>query len=205
MSVELYLAFVLASALLAVTPGPAMSLIVANSASYGARAGLWTVSGNSLGLAVLIAAACWGMNAIMAFVAQWFDWIRIAGAAYLIWMGVSRWRRRPGSEQDAVVLAKTGRSWFAQGLLVALSNPKVLLFLGAFFPQFVDPASAAGPQLVLLACTFLVVVILIDTAMAVSAGKARGWLSARRQWIADRVAGTLLIAGGAVLLAARRP
>ena len=205
MSVELYLTFVLASALLAVTPGPSMSLIIANSASYGARAGLWTVSGNSLGLVFLVAAACVGMNAIMAFVAQWFDWIRIAGAAYLIWLGINRWRRKPGSEQDAVAMAKPGRSWFAQGLLVALSNPKVLLFLGAFFPQFVDPANAAGQQLLLLACTFLVVVILIDIGLAVSAGKARGWLSARRQWIADRVAGTLLIAGGAFLLAARRP
>lgn len=202
MSIEVFLAFVAACALLALTPGPAMSLIVANGASFGARAGLETVAGNSVGLGLLVAAAVLGMSSIMALMAEWFDWVRWLGAAYLVWLGVTRIRRA----LRGVPAAPTPRrgAWFWQGFAVALSNPKVLLFLGAFFPHFVDPGASLPPQFALLGIGFLVTLAGIDGAMALMAGSARLWLTARRLRVADAMSGCLLIGGGIALAAARR-
>lgn len=206
MSIELYLAFILASAVLALTPGPAMSLIIANGATHGRSAGLVTVAGNSLGLGLLVLGAVLGMSSVMAVMADWFDLIRWAGAAYLIWLGASRLYRALRHEKHSA--DKPGnlprRRWFGQGLAVALSNPKVLLFLGAFFPQFVNPQGALGQQFALLAVTFLVVVILIDSSYALLAGAARGWFSGQRLRLAQGISGCLLICGGLWLALARR-
>ncbi len=206
MSTELLAAFILASAVLALTPGPAMSLIIANGASFGTRAGLLTVAGNSLGLGLLATGAIVGMSSVMAVMADWFDVIRWVGAAYLIWLGASRLYRLLKTQPDPMAVQETPRKgrWFWQGLAVALSNPKVLLFLGAFFPQFVDPQASVGAQLALLGGTFLVVVVAIDSAYAVLAGSARGWLTARRARVAEGVTAGLLICGGVWLAAARR-
>jgi len=86
-SYSVMLAFAAACALLALTPGPNMSLMIANTTSHGTRAGFWTLAGNSTGLSVLILGVIFGLGTIMAFVAQWFDWIRLVGAVYLIWLG----------------------------------------------------------------------------------------------------------------------
>ena len=206
MSAELLAAFILASALLALTPGPAMSLIIANGASYGTRAGLMTVAGNSFGLALLATGAIVGMSSVMAVMADWFDVIRWVGAAYLIWLGGSRLYRVLKSEPDPMAAqdAPHRRRWFWQGLIVALSNPKVLLFMGAFFPQFVDPHAAVGIQLALLGGTFLAVVVAIDCAYALLAGSARGWFTEKRARVAEGVTAGLLICGGVWLAAARR-
>ena len=99
MSIELFLAFVLASAVLAATPGPSVSLIIANGTSHGLKAGLLTVAGGISGVVLLVTGATLGMSSVMALVANWFDFLRWAGAAYLIWLGVSRiwkaWRYLP--------------------------------------------------------------------------------------------------------------
>ncbi len=205
MSVHLYGAFVLACVLLAITPGPNMSLFVANGATYGLRAALLTVAGSAVGLAILVAAAALGMTSVMAFVAEWFSLIRWIGVAYLLYLGVMRlskaFRGNAGDEMPPPI--RRGR-WFWQGTAMSLSNPKVLLFLGAFFPQFLDPAAAAGPQLALLAVTFVATIALVDTSLALALGSARGWFTAQRQRFADGFSGVLLICGGLWLAAARR-
>jgi threonine/homoserine/homoserine lactone efflux protein len=204
MTIETYVAFVIVCVLLALTPGPAMSLILANSAKYGVRAGLMTVVGNTLGLGVLAAIASLGMNSMMIFVAEWFDWLRWIGAAYLIWLGASRiWCSLPGKAGDEAVIEGRRRGWFRQGLAVALSNPKVLLFLGALFPQFVDAQASAAAQFFLLSATFLASLTLVDLTYAFLADSVRGWLTEKTQHISDRVTGTLLIIGGVWLAAAR--
>ena len=205
MSFELYLAFVFACLALAVTPGPNMSLFVANGAAHGVRAALLTVFGSALGLSILVGGAAIGMTASMRLMADWFDIVRWIGAAYLVWLGIGRLRAawHSTSDDDAPVTPARGR-WFWQGAAVSLSNPKVLLFLGAFFPQFIDPASPAGPQLALLAVTFLVVVVAVDCVVASAAGSARAWFTAQRRRVADGVSGVLLVCGGLWLAAARR-
>lgn len=204
MTIELFATFLVASVILALTPGPTMSLVIANGASHGAAAGLWTVAGNSLGLVLLITAATVGMTSIMGLMAQWFDVIRWIGAAYLVWLGATRlWRALQPGDDLPVRTAPRGR-YFWQGLAVALSNPKVLLFFGAFFPQFIDPTAALAPQFVILATSFVITVTVIDCGYALAAGTARGWLTARRQRVGDGIAGCLLIGGGIWLAAARR-
>lgn len=204
MSVELFLAFVLATAALALTPGPVVSLVIANGAASGTRAALATVAGSASGLAVLVTGAALGMTSLMALMAEWFDWIRWAGAAYLVWLGLGRlWRARKGASVNEPAQAGAG-GWYWHGLAAALANPKVMLFLGAFFPQFVNPEAPAGPQLAILAAGFVVTAAAIDSLYAVLAGTARAWFTAGRMRLADGLGGCLLIGGGVWLALARR-
>lgn len=204
MSIELFFAFVLASALLAATPGPNVSLIIANGTSHGLKAGMLTVAGGVTGVVLLVAGATLGMNTVMALVADWFDFLRWVGAAYLVWLGASRiwkaWRNEPAL---AALITSRG-NWYWQGLAVALSNPKILLFLGAFFPQFVNQDAPLAGQLWLLAITFIVIITVVDSSYGLLAGAAKGWITQSRVRLADSVTGALLICGGLWLATARR-
>jgi threonine/homoserine/homoserine lactone efflux protein len=205
MSPEIFIAFVAACWLLAWTPGPTMSLIFANVASRGLAAGLWTLAGNLVGLSVLVTLAALGMSSLMAFVSEWFDWLRWIGAVYLVWLGVQRLRRAwagtgPGLEDARV----SGRNWFLQALTVCLSNPKVLLFLGAFLPQFVDTGAEIVPQLWILGATFVIVIGVADIISMLVFARIRGAF-VRRARVLEGVSGGLLLAGGLALAAARRP
>lgn len=205
MSLSVFITYVAAVWLLSWTPGPMMSLIIANVTSYGMTGGLWTLAGNVSGLAVIVAAAALGMTSLMTFMSEWFDIVRWIGALYLIWLGASRlyqiWR---GGEMLAVREAN-GRDWFFQAFMVSVSNPKVLLFLGAFLPQFVDPTGNVGLQLAILAVTFLVVIGLCDCSYTIALAKVRGLVDQRRLRKLDTIAAGLLVAGGLVLAMARRP
>jgi threonine/homoserine/homoserine lactone efflux protein len=204
MSLQLYLAFFLACVVLALTPGPNMSLYIANGTAYGVRAALMSVLGASLGLTVLVALATIGMTSAMTLMAQWFDLIRWAGAAYLAWLGICRLRASFAGEASGLVDAPRRGRYVWQGLAVSLSNPKVLLFLGAFFPQFIDPAAPVAPQLVLMAITFVLALALVDSSLAIAVGAARGWFTARRRRAADAISGIMLLGGGLWLAMMRR-
>lgn len=204
MSIELYSAFILACIVLALTPGPNMALFIGNGTAYGTRAALLTVLGNMFGLTILVAFATLGMTSIMTVMSQGFDLIRWAGAAYLVWLGYGRLRAAFSTQPDEPAVTPRRGRYVWQGAAVSLSNPKVLLFLGALFPQFVDPASALGPQLALLAATFVVVVAGVDFLLALAVGAARGWFTLRRRKIADGISGAFLIGGGLWLALARR-
>ncbi len=205
MSIYLYTAFIFACILLAVTPGPNLALFIANSATYGTRAALLTVFGSAVGLTILVAAATLGMTSIMAFVAEWFDLIRWIGAAYLVWLGMTRLRiaLRTRILDETPQPSRRGR-WFLQGAAASLANPKVLLFLGAFFPQFIDPTASVAPQLALLAVTFVVVVAAVDATMVLAFGSARSLLMGQRRRFAEGFSGLLLICGGVYLATMRR-
>ena len=205
-STTVLLAFLATSVLLALTPGPNMSLIIASTLSGGLRSGLVTLAGTGTGLAILSAIAAAGMSSIMVLMAEWFDVIRWAGAIYLVVLGVRQlrgwWLRRGGALPPPPPAVGTT---YVQGLMVALSNPKVLLFLGAFFPQFVDPSSDPVPQLAVLATIFVVTLILVDVGYTVVVARARSALDPKKLAALDGAAGALLVAGGLVLATARRP
>ena len=192
--------------LLALTPGPNMSLIVANTLAGGLRAGLTTLAGSSTGLAILVSIAAAGMSSVMMLMAEWFDYVRWAGALYLIVLGVRQvrgwWLRR---HTDEVPQAPAAATTYAHGLLVSLSNPKVLLFLGAFLPQFVDPTRDAWPQLATLAVVFWATLLLTDLAYTLAIARARASFDMRKLQMLDGLAGGLLLVGGFVLATARRP
>lgn len=209
MSFELLLAFVGACWLLAWTPGPTMSLILANVTAHGLRAGLWTIAGNLVGLSLLVTAAALGMTSLMVFMSDWFDVIRWVGALYLAWLGFERLKRawRGGSPTLATTVERTpnGGGWFLQALAVSLSNPKVLLFLGAFLPQFVVADGDMGLQLTVLAVTFVVVIGIADVAYTLALGRVRNMFANGRMRLLDCGSGVMLLLGGLVLATARRP
>lgn len=203
MSAELYLGFVLATAVLVLVPGPSITVIIANSASHGTRAGLTTLAGNTSGLAVLLVALVAGFAPAMALMSEWFEWFRLAGALYLIWLGVGR-LRAPAILQSGAATPQAATGFFRQGFLVGMSNPKLLLFFAVFFPQFVDPAGDLTVQLVILSLTFLFIAVVLDSVYALAAGRARQWLSGRRAILLNRISGGVLVGGGVWLALARR-
>jgi threonine/homoserine/homoserine lactone efflux protein len=207
MTLTVALAFIAATALLALTPGPNMSLIIANTLAGGLRSGFTTLAGTATGLSILTATAAAGMSSVMVFMAEWFDIIRWVGAIYLIVLGIRQVRqflRRQGDPTFTPPTVSAG-SAYTQGLLVALSNPKVLLFLGAFFPQFVNPAMDPVPQLSILAVLFVGTLLAVDVGYTYVVGRARKSLDARRLGLLDGLAGGLLVAGGVLLATVRKP
>ena len=204
MSLDLYLGFVLASVVLIVIPGPNVALIVANSVAHGARFGLLTVAGTSSAVVVQLALTVLGASAALDFLAAGFDWLRWLGVAYLIWLGVAAWRAPPVDLTQVRPQARSVRTIYLRGLLVCLTNPKTLLFCGAFLPQFVTPGPDATRQLVLLAVTFFVVSTVLDSLWAVLAGRLRAVLAARAR-LRNRLTGGLMIGAGLGLALARRP
>jgi homoserine/homoserine lactone efflux protein len=202
-SPELYLAFVAATVVLMLIPGPNVALIVANSVACGTRAGLLTVAGTSAAMLLQLAVAALGMTAVLGALAGWFEWLRWLGVAYLAYLGVRHWRA-PAVDLAAVrPEPRPARSTVLRGLLVSLANPKTLFFYGAFFPQFVDPGGSVPLQVALLSATFLALAVLIDGAWALLAGRARGLLAARAR-LRNRLTGGLLIGAAAGLAVARR-
>ena len=195
MGLELYLAYVFACVLIAVIPGPTVSVIVANSLKHGARAGLLNVAGTQLGLALMIGTLVVGLSSVIAAMAWIFDWLRYAGALYLIWLG---WRllRSPELAMTTEGAKKPQGGFLLQGFVVLMANPKALLWFGAFIPQFVDPAGDYVAQIVLLGVSAMLVALLSDGAYAVLTGRAGALLSRRRVRLVSNISGGCLIGGG---------
>jgi len=203
MSLHLYLAFVAACIALALLPGPVVTLIIANGLRHGTRAALINVAGAQTGLAIVIGIVAVGLTSLMATMGYWFDWVRFAGAAYLVWLGIKLIRCPvEGVNADAPPPPPRG-GFFLQGFLVLLSNPKVLVFFGAFIPQFMDMSKDHVPQVALLGITFMVVAAMTDAIYALLAGRARLFFSARRTRLVSRVSGGFMIGGGVWLALTR--
>jgi homoserine/homoserine lactone efflux protein len=202
MTLELYLLFGLASALLVATPGPNVALVVGTSLRYGARAGVLTVGGVNLGLVLQLSAVAAGLTWIVDLFAHHFDTIRYIGAAYLALLGLQQLFARPKPDKGAAPVLR-GEHAFARGFAVAFANPKTLIFHAAFLPQFLGPGTDRA-DLWLLAATFAVIAALGDGLYAIFAARARAAVTERARRIADRASGGILLGGAAVLLAARR-
>jgi len=196
--------FATASFVLAVVPGPNVTVIVAQALARGTLAGLAVVLGTQIGVLAMVAVVALGLQAIAGFMAWAFDWVKLAGAAYLIVLGFTMLRASGRLEGPGI--EAPGSLWrlVLQGCLVLWSNPKALIFIGAFIPQFVDTAQPALPQVLALGLVFMVVAALTDSAYALLAGRARRAITAARVRFVRRVAGGLLMAGGVWLALARR-
>ena len=202
MDISLYLAFVAATVVLALFPGPNMALVVSNSIAHGSRFGLLTVVGSAIGLTIQLALVAVGMTTLLATAGQWFDLLRWVGAAYLVWLGVQSWRAPPPELAVVATAGRSARRTVLRGSFVSLTNPKVLLFFGAFFPQFIAPDRALGLQLGVMSVTFLVVVAGLDSVWALLAGRARHWIAARGRML-NRVSGGMLVGAGVGLALTR--
>ena len=196
MSLQAYLAYVAACTALALVPGPVVTLMIANGLRYGTRAALINILGVQAGLAIVIGIVAIGLTTLMATMGYWFNWVRFAGAAYLVWLGIKLIRAPvEGVSTDAPPPPPRG-GVFLQGLLVSLSNPKVLVFFGAFIPQFVDMSRDHVSQVTLLGVTFMVIAGLTDGIYALLAGRARKLFSAQRTRLVSRISGSFMIGGG---------
>jgi threonine/homoserine/homoserine lactone efflux protein len=196
MSLQLYLAFVATCIALALLPGPIVTLLIANGLRHGTRAALINIAGVQAGLAIVIGIVAIGLTTLMATLGYWFDWVRLAGAAYLVWLGIKLIRAPvEGVGSDAPPPPPRG-GFFLQGLLVSLSNPKVLVFFGAFIPQFMDMSQNHVSQVTLLGVTFMVIAASTDALYALLAGRARTFFSVRRTRLVSRVSGGFMIGGG---------
>ncbi len=195
MSPELYLAYLLACIVIIIVPGPTVTLIIANSLSHGVRAGLLNVAGTQIGIALMIALVGLGLASLIEALGWWWGVVRLAGAAYLIWLGV-RLLLRAGILGEARPTPVPRGGFFLQGFLVAISNPKTLVFFGAFLPQFIDPARSYAEQLIIMGITAVAVAAVSDGLYAILIGGAGRHISqAKVKWL-SRASGGVLIGGG---------
>lgn len=202
MSLHLYFAFVAACVVLVIVPGPTVTLIVANSLAHGTRAGMINIAGTQLGLALCVLIVLAGLASLIEAMGWWFDWLRLAGAAYLVWLG---WKllRSSGSLATMQNAPKPRGGFFWQGFVVLMSNPKALILFGAFFPQFMDPQGDYVAQVLLMGVTAMAVAFAFDSAYAIMGGRARRLLSDRRVRFINRASGVCLIGGGVWLALTR--
>ena len=136
LSSESYLAFCAAAAALAFVPGPTVTVIIANSLRHGTRAGLLNVAGTQAGFVIWLAIAALGLGAAIKMMGIWFDVLRWAGAAYLVWLAIKLFSSN-GDLAVAVDRARPRGSFFLQGFVVIMSNPKMLVLFGALIPPFI--------------------------------------------------------------------
>jgi threonine/homoserine/homoserine lactone efflux protein len=191
--------FVVAALALLVVPGPAVLYVVARSIHHGRRAGLASVLGIHVGTLVHIAAATLGLSALIVSSALAFTAVKIAGAVYLVGLGLWTLFGRRAESEVALGGERNLRRAFAQGIVVNVLNPKTALFFLAFLPQFVD-ANAAHPamQIAFLGVLFALLGLMTDSIWALAAGTAGGMLRRSHRFLRTQryVAGTVYVGLG---------
>ncbi len=203
MNWPLFGAFLFVTLLLIITPGPTVTLIITTSARYGTRAGLTTVAGSTLGLILLLIAIALGTALGAQQRGGAVRGVALVRRGYLFYLGVQAWR---GAGKPRAATPPGERVQFMRGFLVAVTNPKTLVFFTAFLPQFVDPSLPSGRQLFVLCAASALLALVSDSTWAILGGFGRAWLTApKRAKVMERISGSVLMAGGVWLSLARRP
>ncbi|MDM0004227.1 LysE family translocator [Variovorax sp. J22G73] len=208
MPFELWLAFVAASAVMLVIPGPTILTVISYSMSHGRRANVPLVAAVALGDSTALVVSLLGLGALLATSAFWFTVVKWVGGLYLIYLGIKLLRAgvSPTDEVAKPAAPVSRLRLFANTYLVTALNPKGIVFFVAFLPQFISPAADVTRQLWVLAVTFVVLAATNATLYAVFAGSARRLLaSPRAQKRFNLAGGSLLTAAGVWALMARRP
>ncbi len=207
MSIEIWLAFVAASAVLLIIPGPTILTVISYSMAHGRRANVPLVAAVALGDSTALLVSLLGLGALLATSAFWFTAVKWAGGLYLLYLGIKLLRAGVSSAELAAPAAP-GSRWrlFANTWLVTALNPKGIVFFVAFLPQFIQPGGDVSRQLWILALTFVAMATLNATLYAVFAAAARRLLSSPRAQRRFHLAGgSLLSAAGVWALLAKRP
>lgn len=198
---ELFLAFVTATAVLVAIPGPNVALIVANTLKDGFRLGAVTVLGTTIGVGIQLALVVAGLAAVLSVAASAMLWIKWLGVAYLIYLGVQTWREPPADITDVQPVSRRASLVLWQGIGMALINPKTLLFNAAFLPQFLEPGAGPG-HLMFLAAVYLAIFTVGDFMWAGGASRAR-LLIVRFSNMRNRLTAAIFITSGIGLALAR--
>lgn len=199
MAFHIWLVYTAAAIGLSLAPGPNSLLALTHGAMHGRRKALFTLSGGSVGFAIIIALSMFGVAAILQASVGWLTLFKLAGGMYLVWLGIQVWRSPPiaiGNTHQADHVA--GFSLFRRGFLAAVTNPKGILFFAAFLPQFVDPSRSTFDQFVIMAATFISIEFVVELTLAILAQRIARWLAKAGKTF-NRTCGALFIAIGIVL------
>ncbi len=206
MSIDLWLAFVAAAALMLIIPGPTILTVVSYSVAHGKKANLPLIAAVALGDSTALALSLVGLGALLAASATWFSVVKWIGGAYLLFLGIKL--LRAGFSPVELATPKLPESkWqlFANTWLVTALNPKGIIFFVAFLPQFIDSSRPAGPQLWLLSVTFVLLATSNASLYAIFAGTARRLLASETaQKRFNLLGGSLLSLAGLWALSARQ-
>ncbi|MFZ0614082.1 MAG: LysE family translocator [Desulfobacterales bacterium] len=198
MNLETYGAFIAATIIVLVIPGPTIILVISQSAIHGRRAVLPLATGVTLGDFTAMTLSLLGLGAVLAASATLFSILRWIGAVYLIYLGIRLWCSNP-ILQDITSQSTTvsRRRFFANAYVVTALNPKSIVFFVAFLPQFVDHRSQIALQFIVLGVTFLILAALNSTLYGLFAGRLRDILQKKtaHRWF-NRCGGSALIGAG---------
>jgi homoserine/homoserine lactone efflux protein len=199
MAIHTWLIYLLAVIGLSLTPGPNSLLALTHGALDGHRKTLFAIGGGTLGFVALIALSMLGIGTLLQTSAHALTVLKLLGGLYLVWLGIQLWRAPPlRLDSAAGHSSRRGHHLFRRGLFTAVSNPKVLLFFGAFLPQFLDPTRPLLAQFLLMALTFGVIEFAVEYLLARLAHVIRPWLErAGRRF--NRACGGLFITLGLAL------
>lgn len=206
MSTSNWLLYVTVVLLSTVTPGPAVLLSMSNALAQGPRAAVFSSMGNIAGLLLLSGVAVAGIGTVLQTSTVVFLGLKVSGAAYLVYLGIRRWSESMDvSNSDPMNAAfRAPMHLFTQGALMALTNPKAILFFVALYPQFVDTEKALVPQFLLLTGTLMLSSFAALMAYALLANSARVWLSVgQRNKAFHRLSGAAFVLLGIFMLGVR--
>lgn len=208
MTIEHWLAFAAASAIVLAIPGPTILLVTSYALGHGRKTAFATVTGVALGDLVAMTASIAGMGALLATSATAFMVLKWIGGAYLVFLGIRLWRAPivdgPLADNDNLPQQRFFRI-FGHAFMVTALNPKSIVFFVAFVPQFISPSLPFLPQVMIFEATFVILAMLNATGYALLADRARRYIrKASTQRIVNRTGGTMLIAAGAVTAGYRK-
>jgi len=187
--------------LISCTPGPNVLYVTTRSIRFGLGSAFIGVAGCLTALVLMLTGSVAGLSAVLLALPGAFDVLKIAGAAYLVYLGIQVWREPVADEAPPPSTGTSGVALFRDGFLVGISNPKLLVFAAAFFPQFIDPTRAWGPQFALMVATFLGVELFFYSIYALTGRKLADRLmhGIWRRWL-NRISGAVFMGFGVALL-----
>ena len=207
MSWTMWLAFLAAALVIAVSPGPGAVLSMSTGLRYGYAAALRAIAGLQIALLLQLCVVALGLGAVLATSEAAFAVVKFAGAAYLIWLGVHKWRSPPepiGGDGEGLRV-QSRRQLYAQGILVNLTNPKAIVFIAALVPQFIVPDQPQWPQFAIIGATMVAVNTMVMSCYALLATRFRPLLrNPRLLRLQNRIFGGLFVGAGAMLAASSR-
>lgn len=207
MELSTWLLFLSIALVAIISPGPAVLLSITNSLTHGFTESVFSSLGNITGIFVVSSTAVLGLGAVLRASTILFTALKTCGAIYLIYLGIRQWKSKHNILKESIETSKYNhgkRKSFVQGVLVAISNPKAILFFTALFPQFIDLSKPIMIQFIILTSTFMFFSFLILVGYALSAHSAKGWFAKgnRAIWL-NRISGTIFIIFGLGILRLR--
>jgi threonine/homoserine/homoserine lactone efflux protein len=198
MSIELWLAFVIACSVLLAIPGPTVILVVSYVMGRGKESAWASVPGVVLGDFTAMSLSLLGAGALLQASSSWFGALKIVGALYLIWLGIKLWREKPQpTDIPKSQYATSNRSMFLNSFIVTALNPKGIVFFIAFLPQFLDPAKETFSQFIVMEITFLTLAAINIILWVFLVDRLRqGFKQPSRLKIINRIGGSFLICAG---------